>query len=179
MATGDEPTGVLFLCTHNSARSILAEALLNKLGAGLYLAYSAGSTPRGVANPLALKTLAGVGHDISGLRSKSWDEFAGSGAPRIDFIFTLCDEAAAETCPLWRGHPASGHWGMPDPSRVDGGEAAKLAAFEQAYARLEAAIGRFVAVARECATAEDFEVRIPAVSAEIRAMVSAPYSTGA
>ncbi len=175
----DRPMRVLFLCTHNSARSVLSEAILAKLGEGLFEAYSAGSTPRGTVNPLALQALRDNGHDVSGLGSKSWDVFAAPGAPTLDFIFTLCDDAAAETCPVWPGHPATDHWGMPDPSRVAGGEAAQRAAFAEAYRRLTAEIGRFVTTARECETVEDFRARIPLVSVEIRAGLSAPYSTGA
>lgn len=124
---------VLFLCTHNSARSILAEVLLNKIGAGRFKAYSAGSSPRegGSPNPIGLQVLHEHGFDTSGLRSKSWDEFAGAEAPKMDLIITVCDNAAGEVCPYWPGQPATAHWGYADPSAVEGGDAAKAEAFRQ------------------------------------------------
>lgn len=124
---------VLFLCTHNSARSILAEVLLNKIGAGRFKAYSAGSSPRegGSPNPIGLQVLREHGFDTSGLRSKSWDEFAGAEAPKMDLIITVCDNAAGEVCPYWPGQPATAHWGYADPSAVEGGDAAKAEAFRQ------------------------------------------------
>jgi arsenate reductase (thioredoxin) len=124
---------VLFLCTHNSARSILAEVLLNKIGAGRFKAYSAGSSPRegGSPNPIGLQVLREHGFETSGLRSKSWDEFAGAGAPKMDLIITVCDNAAGEVCPYWPGQPATAHWGYADPSAVEGGDAAKAEAFRQ------------------------------------------------
>lgn len=124
---------VLFLCTHNSARSILAEVLLNKIGAGRFKAYSAGSSPRegGSPNPIGLQVLREHGFETSGLRSKSWDEFAGAQAPKMDLIITVCDNAAGEVCPYWPGQPATAHWGYADPSAVEGGDAAKAEAFRQ------------------------------------------------
>lgn len=124
---------VLFLCTHNSARSILAEATLNHIGGGRFKAYSAGSSPREnqQPNPLGLKALQTVGIDTSGLRSKSWDEFAGADAPQMDLIITVCDNAAGEVCPIWPGHPATAHWGYADPSEVQGTEEQRLEAFRQ------------------------------------------------
>ncbi len=124
---------VLFLCTHNSARSILAEATLNHIGGGRFKAYSAGSSPREnqQPNPLGLKALQSVGIDTSGLRSKSWDEFAGANAPQMDLIITVCDNAAGEVCPIWPGHPATAHWGYADPSEVQGSEEQRLEAFRQ------------------------------------------------
>jgi arsenate reductase len=110
---------VLFLCTHNSARSIIAEALLNQLGAGRFKAYSAGSHPGGTVNPLVLEFLRSNGIDTAGARSKSWDEFAASGAPRMDLIVTVCDQAAGETCPLWPGMPATAHWSAADPAAYE------------------------------------------------------------
>ncbi len=124
---------VLFLCTHNSARSVLAESLLNHLGQGRFKAYSAGSSPRENQrpNPFALHVLERAGMATTGLRSKSWDEFAAPGAPRMDLIITVCDNAAGEVCPIWPGHPATAHWGYPDPSDTGGSDADKLAAFQR------------------------------------------------
>ena len=128
-----EPLRVLFLCTHNSARSILAEALLNHLGAGRFQAFSAGSSPRErqQPNPLALRVLEGAGIATAGLRSKSWDEFAGPRAPAVDLVVTVCDNAAGEQCPIWPGAPATAHWSYPDPSETQGSEEQKLEAFRQ------------------------------------------------
>lgn len=122
---------VLFLCTHNSARSILAEAALNHLGKGRFRAYSAGSSPRAnqQPNPLALAVLRDAGYAVEGLRSKAWDEFAAPGAPAMDLIITVCDNAAGEACPIWPGHPATAHWGYADPSEVQGSEEQRRAAF--------------------------------------------------
>jgi arsenate reductase len=120
---------VLFLCTGNSARSILAECLLNRLGAGKFQAYSAGSRPKGTVHPYALELLQREHYPTEHLRSKSWEEFTGAAAPPLDFVFTLCDDAAQETCPVWPGQPISAHWGLPDPAAVDGTEAEKRAAF--------------------------------------------------
>ncbi|WP_137892175.1 arsenate reductase ArsC [Ramlibacter sp. 2FC] len=127
------PLQVLFLCTHNSARSILAEALLNHLGQGRFKAYSAGSSPRAnqQPNPLGLQVLQGAGIPTEGLRSKSWDEFAGPDAPPMDLVITVCDSAAGEACPYWPGHPATAHWGYPDPSAGEAPDAVKLEAFRQ------------------------------------------------
>ncbi len=124
---------VLFLCTHNSARSILAEALLNHMGQGRFKAYSAGSSPRDnqQPNPLGLQVLHNAGISTEGLRSKSWDEFAAPGAPQMDLIITVCDNAAGEVCPIWPGHPATAHWGYADPSEGEGTDAQKLEAFRQ------------------------------------------------
>ena len=124
---------VLFLCTHNSARSVLAECLLNHIGQGRFKAYSAGSSPRENQrpNPFALQALENAGISTAGLRSKSWDEFAAPGAPQMDLIITVCDNAAGEVCPIWPGHPATAHWGYPDPSDTPGSDADKLAAFQR------------------------------------------------
>ncbi len=125
------PINVLFLCTHNSARSILAEAVLNRIGQGRFKAWSAGSSPRAnqQPNPFSLQALEKVGIPTAGLRSKSWDEFGLPGAPHMDLVITVCDNAANETCPYWPGQPATAHWGYPDPSLVEGTDAQKLAAF--------------------------------------------------
>lgn len=133
MTNTTPPLNVLFLCTHNSARSILAEALLNDMGQGRFKAYSAGSSPRDnqQPNPLGLQVLQRAGVAVEGLRSKSWDEFAVPGAPHMDLIITVCDNAAGEVCPFWPGHPATAHWGYPDPSDGEAPDEAKLEAFRQ------------------------------------------------
>jgi protein-tyrosine-phosphatase len=128
------PLNVLFLCTHNSARSILAEVTLNHIGRGRFKAFSAGSSPRGnqQPHPLALAALKEAGYGVAGVRSKSWDEFAAKGAPEMDLIITVCENAAGEVCPVWPGHPASAHWGYPDPSEVQGTDEKRNAAFRVA-----------------------------------------------
>jgi len=135
---------VLFLCTGNSARSVLAEALMNHFGRGRYLAFSAGSFPKGAVHPLALETLRAHGLPADGFRSKSWDEFAGAGAPRMDYVFTVCDNAANEPCPLWPGRPAPAHWSIEDPAAVAGSGEDQRHAFEKAYRDLETRIQEFV-----------------------------------
>ncbi len=135
---------VLFLCTHNSARSILAEGALNALAGDRFVAYSAGSHPGSAPNPYAIELLRSQHVATEGLRSKSWDEFAQDGAPHIDFIFTVCDDAAGEVCPIWPGHPAKAHWGVPDPSRVEGSDEEKRHAFLEAYIQLRKRIELFV-----------------------------------
>ena len=136
----------LFLCTGNSARSVLAEGTLNDLGRGRFRAFSAGSHPGGIVNPFALELLNQRGHSTEGMRSKSWDEFASAGAPKMDFIITVCDNAAGETCPLWPGHPANAHWGVEDPAAVEGSDADKRAAFATAYAILRRRIELLLAL---------------------------------
>lgn len=140
----NDPYQVLFLCTGNSARSILAEALLNKWGAGKFIAHSAGSHPKGAVHPLALDLLRTSGFNTDGLRSKSWDEFATAHAPRLDFVFTVCDNAAGEVCPIWSGQPVTAHWGIEDPAAVVGPEESQRRAFRQAFLILEARIKSFV-----------------------------------
>ncbi len=134
---------VLFLCTHNSARSVLAEAIMNRLGAGRFRGYSAGSSPKGQVNPFAIQLLERLNYDTSAIRSKSWDEFAAPGAPHMDFVFTVCDNAANETCPVWPGQPISAHWGVPDPSEVKGSEAEIAAAFADTHRMLYQRISIF------------------------------------
>ncbi len=136
---------VLILCTGNSARSVLGEVLFNSLGKGKFKAYSAGSKPAGKVNPGAIEWLQAHGHSTEGLRSKSWDEFSRPDAPVFDFIFTVCDNAAGETCPLWLGHPATAHWGIPDPAHVEG-DAARRAAFNKAAEQLTRRIQLFMAL---------------------------------
>jgi len=140
------PYNLLFLCTGNSARSILAEAILNRIGGDRFRAWSAGSYPKGQVHPQALSLLGGMGHDLSGLRSKSWDEFAAPGAPPLDFVITVCDDAAGEVCPVWPGHPVTAHWGMPDPAAVEGPPAALALAFAETYRVLNNRIGLFASL---------------------------------
>jgi arsenate reductase (thioredoxin) len=142
----DRPYNVLFLCTGNSARSVMAEAILNKLAAEKFRGYSAGSQPKGQVHPQTLRLLQSLGYDTSGLRSKSWDEFTAPGAPEFDFVFTVCDNAAAETCPLWPGRPMTAHWGVPDPASATGTPAEIALAFKDAYRTLERRIGIFTAL---------------------------------
>ena len=135
---------VLFLCTGNSARSILAEAILNHAGATAFRGFSAGSHPRGALHPLALKLIAQLGFPTEGLRSKSWDEFAAPGAPNMDFIITVCDQAAGEVCPIWPGTPMTAHWGIADPAAAEGDDVAKMQAFRDTFRILERRIGMLV-----------------------------------
>ncbi len=137
---------VLFLCTGNSARSILSEALLNKMGGHRYVAYSAGSHPVGQVNRHALAHLKKFGYQTADLRSKSWDEFSGSGAPALDLVITVCSDAAEEICPVWSGAPLSTYWGVTDPAKFEGNEAMKQAAFEEAYAVLKARVAAFLEI---------------------------------
>jgi len=142
----DRSYNVLFLCTGNSARSIIGEAILNKVGAGHFLAYSAGSQPKGRINPNAIQLLQSLGYDTSGYRSKSWDEFAKAGQPHFDFVFTVCDGAAAEACPVWPGQPMTAHWGIPDPAEAKGTPAETALAFKDAYRLLNQRIGIFISL---------------------------------
>lgn len=135
---------VLFLCTGNSARSILGEAILNKDGEGRFRAWSAGSQPKGAVHPLAIKELEALGYSTENLTSKSWNVFSGANAPQMDFIFTVCDSAAGEACPVWIGHPMTAHWGIEDPAAVEGGEADKQRAFAQAARFLKNRISAFL-----------------------------------
>ncbi len=147
-APGAQPLNVLFLCTHNSARSILAEALLNAMGQGRFHAYSAGSSPRAQQqpNPLGLQVLQAAGIATEGLHSKSWDAFAGPDAPQMDLIITVCDNAAGEVCPLWPGHPATAHWSYPDPSAGEGSDAEKREAFRQTLHAIKRRLELFVSL---------------------------------
>jgi protein-tyrosine-phosphatase len=144
-----ETYNVLFLCTGNSARSIMAEALLERWGTERFKGYSAGSIPKGAVHPLALELVEKAHLDTSRLRSKSWDEFAKPGAPVMDFVFTVCDQAAGEVCPVWPGNPVTAHWGVPDPAAVEGPEAEKMRAFRYAYQALETRIELFTSLRLE------------------------------
>lgn len=140
----DRVFNVLFLCTGNSARSILGEALLNHVGEGRFRAYSAGSKPKGEVHPMALEVLSAAGIPTAGLRSKPWDEFAMPDAPEMDFVFTVCDNAAGEACPVWPGQPMTAHWGIEDPAAAEGNRLGQLAAFEQAMRYLRNRISTFI-----------------------------------
>jgi len=142
---------VLFLCTHNSARSIMAESILNNLAVsrGRFKAYSAGSHPSGKPNPYALEQIGSAGLPVDGVRSKSWNEFAAPSAPKLDFVFTVCDNAANEVCPVWPGQPMTAHWGLPDPSLVEGDDEAKRRAFRETFRHLANRIGIFVSLPME------------------------------
>jgi len=141
--TNERPLNVLFLCTHNSARSVIAECVMNRLGMGKFKGLSAGSQPSGRVHPYALDLLRQLNYDTSGLRSKAWEEFAGEGAPDLDFVFTVCDDAAGEVCPVWPGQPMTAHWGLPDPSAVEGSEAERRFAFADTHRMLYQRIGIF------------------------------------
>jgi arsenate reductase len=142
----DRPYHVLFLCTGNSARSILAECALNRLGAGKFVAFSAGSYPKGKVHPYALELLERLNYPTQHLRSKSWDEFAAPGARPLDFVFTVCDNAAGETCPIWPGQPMTAHWGLPDPAAVQGSEAERRLAFAETLRMLNNRIAVLVSL---------------------------------
>jgi protein-tyrosine-phosphatase len=139
----DRPFNVLFLCTGNSARSIIAEAIINRVGAGKFNGYSAGSRPRGQVHPLAITLLNKLNYDTAALRSKSWDEFSTADAPKMDFVFTVCDNAANEVCPFWPGQPMTAHWGVPDPIAADGNETERALAFADTYRMLNNRISIF------------------------------------
>jgi arsenate reductase len=142
----DRPYNVLFLCTGNSARSVIAEAILNKMGAGKFRAYSAGSQPKGQVNPNTIRLLERLGYDTMEFWSKSWEEFAKPTAPGLDFVFTVCDDAAGEACPVWPGQPMTAHWGIPDPAAASGTDAEVAIAFTDAYRMLQRRIEAFVAL---------------------------------
>jgi len=146
VVTSNQPLNVLFLCTGNSARSIMGEVVLNRLGRGKFKGYSAGSHPAGAVNPSALQVLQQAHYDTSGLRSKSWDEFAQAGAPKLDFVFTVCDDAAKEVCPIWPGQPMTAHWGLPDPVKAQGSDAERHLAFADALRMMTNRIGIFVSL---------------------------------
>jgi arsenate reductase (thioredoxin) len=141
-----KPFNILFLCTGNSARSIMAEAILNRAGMGKFHAYSAGSQPKGHVHPETIRLLKNLNYATSAFRSKSWGEFADPGAPLLDFVFTVCDNAAGETCPVWPGQPMTAHWGIPDPAEAKGNAAEVALAFKDAYRMLDRRIGIFVSL---------------------------------
>jgi arsenate reductase (thioredoxin) len=151
---------VLFLCTGNSARSILAEAILGRLGSGRFRAFSAGSFPKGAVHPAAVRLLDQLDYDTSAFRSKSWDEFSGPEAPQLDFIFTVCGNAAGETCPVWPGKPMTAHWGLPDPAAVEGSEAEIAAAFADTYRMLINRIELFLALPLDAIDAMSLQNRL-------------------
>ncbi len=140
------PYNVLFLCTSNAARSQVAESILNRLGQGSFKGFSAGSFPAGEVHPSTISFLKKLNYPTEGLRSKSWDEFAAEGAPKFDFIFTVCDRAAQESCPVWPGHPMTAHWGVPDPLKAEGSESEKALAFSEAYRMLNNRISIFISL---------------------------------
>ena len=142
----DRVFNVLFLCTGNSARSILAESVLRKDGAGGFRAFSAGSRPKGAVNPFALRVLRAFDYPADGFRSKSWDEFATPNAPKMDFVFTVCDDAAGEACPVWPGHPMTAHWGIEDPAAVEGSDIEKERAFNTAFRYMRNRVTSFIAL---------------------------------
>ena len=144
-----EPYNILILCTGNSARSILGEALFNLLGEGRFKAYSAGSHPTGRVNPFAVEQLQAMGYPVDGLRSKSWDEFAAPGAPRMDFVVTVCDNAAGEVCPVWPGKPVTAHWGFPDPATVEGSDEQKRAVFARTLQQIRRRVELFLSLPLE------------------------------
>lgn len=149
MSLTTKPLNVLFLCTGNSARSILFEALLNQIGQGRYCAFSAGSQPAGQVNPFALQVLEKAGINTTGLRSKSWDEFAAPNAPVMNLVITVCDNAAGEVCPFWPGQPATAHWGYPDPAAATGSDAEKLAVFERTLRAIKQRLDIFISLPTE------------------------------
>jgi len=157
---------VLILCTGNSARSVMAEAILNRRGAGRFMAYSAGSKPVGAVNPVGVKLLESKGYDISLYRSKSWDEFAGSAAPKMDAVITVCDNAAGETCPLWPGVPLRMHWGFPDPAAALGNESEKLAAFSDVYDAIDACMEKLAGLSVETMSQSALKTAMQAIKSE-------------
>jgi arsenate reductase len=161
--TDDKILNALFLCTGNSARSIMAEAILNRAGLGRFKAYSAGSQPKGQVHPYALDLLKRLNFDVSAVRSKSWTEFATPNAPKLDFVFTVCDNAAAEACPVWPGQPMTGHWGIPDPAAATGNEAEIRLAFADAFRMLNNRINIFVSLPMRSLSQLTLQERLDAI----------------
>jgi len=162
-----EPFNVLFLCTGNSARSILAEAILDRVGQGRFKAYSAGSQPKGEVHPYALQLLKSLNHDTSFARSKSWEEFATPGAPQMHFVFTVCDNAAMEACPVWPGQPMTAHWGVPDPAAAEGTDAEKHFAFADTYRMLNSRISIFTSLPMNMLDRLALQKRLDEIGADI------------
>jgi arsenate reductase len=158
---------VLFVCTGNSARSILGEAIMNRSGAGRFKAFSAGSHPTGTVNPNAVALLKSLNHPTEGLRSKNWDEFAEEGAPKLDFVFTVCDQAAGKMCPIWPGQPMSAHWGLPDPAAVTGTQAEIAAAFAETYRMLNNRIEVFINLPLASLDALSLQARLDAIGQDL------------
>ncbi|MEQ8296994.1 MAG: arsenate reductase ArsC [Nitratireductor sp.] len=163
----DRIYNVLFLCTGNSARSILAEAILNRVGNGRFRAFSAGSQPKGAVHPATLRLLGAMNHDTGFARSKSWEEFSGPDAPALDFVFTVCDSAAAESCPIWPGQPMSAHWGVPDPAAAEGTEAEKNLAFADAYRMLSNRIAVFTSLPLASIDQLTLQKRLEAIGGDV------------
>ena len=161
----DKLLNVLFLCTGNTARSVLAEGILARDGRDRFRAFSAGSQPKGVVNPFALKVLAAHDYPVDGFRSKSWDEFAVEGAPVMDFVFTVCDSAAGEVCPVWPGQPITAHWGIEDPAAVEGSDLDKERAFETAFRFMKNRISAFLALPPEVIAGKAASARLTAIGA--------------
>ena len=170
----DRVYNVLFLCTGNSARSVMGEVLLNRLGGNHFRAYSAGSQPKGAVNPMTLELLSAAGLSTEGLRSKSWDEFAVPGAPKMDFVFTVCDDAAKETCPIWPGQPISAHWGIEDPAAAEGTEFQRRAAFEAALGFMRNRITAFVNLPLKSIDSMTLRAKLQGIGAMHGASVRAP-----
>lgn len=166
----DRSYNVLFLCTGNSARSIMAEALVTTMGHGRFKGFSAGSQPGGRVNPFAIEQVQKTGYSVTDLRSKSWDEFATPGAPHMDFIITVCDNAAGETCPIWPGHPATAHWGFEDPAAVEGTDEQKRAAFEKIFKQIMARMNAFASLPLHM-------LEKNAIQQEVRKIGETPVST--
>lgn len=164
----EAPHSILFLCTGNSARSILAEAVVNRLGQGKFVAYSAGSHPKDEVHPQALKLLDKLGYDTAGFRSKPWDEFAVPGAPQLDFVITVCDNAVGEVCPIWPGQPISAHWGLPDPAAVTGSETTIALAFAETYRMLSNRIGLFASLPVASLNRQSLKTRMDDIAVEGR-----------
>jgi arsenate reductase len=158
-----KPYNILVLCTGNSARSIMGEALFNTMGGGRFQAYSAGSHPSGKVNPFAIEQVRALGYSVEGLRSKSWDEFAQPGAPEMDFVVTVCDKAAGEMCPLWPGQPVTAHWGFPDPVAVEGTDEEKRAAFAQTLRQIQRRVQLFLSLPLETLDRMAIESRMRAI----------------